>query len=310
MRIYTDLNAFEGVSCPVVTMGTFDGLHIGHQKIIKDLVDTARKENGETVVITFDPHPRIVLHLDHKNLRFINTQEEKIELFHKFGIDHLIIIPFTMEFSRLTSIEFVKEILVDKIKTQKLIIGYDHHFGKNRKGNFEHLNKLSRSYGFEVNEIPAQLIDEIAVSSTKIRDSLVEGNVKKAKSFLGYNFSVFGEVTPGSQIGKTIGFPTANIFPDDSYKLIPGNGVYAVRTLLRGKLYDGMLNIGIRPTLHTEQKETIELHIFDFTDDIYKEFVTVYFIDRIRDEHKFENIELLKHQLAKDQKVAQKILNS
>ncbi|MFC1733817.1 bifunctional riboflavin kinase/FAD synthetase [candidate division KSB1 bacterium] len=310
MRIYTDLDAFGEVVHPVVTMGTFDGLHIGHQKIINDLIKTAKEEKGETVVITFDPHPRIVLQLDNKNLKFINTQEEKIELLHKFGIDHLIIIPFTEEFSKMSSTEFIQKILVHKIKTRTLIIGYDHHFGNKRKGNYKHLNELGELYRFRVKEIPAQLIDEIAVSSTKIRDSLIEGNVRKANSYLDYPFSIFGKVTAGSQIGKTIGFPTANISMENPYKLVPNKGVYAVKALLRGQYFNGMLNIGVRPTLHKDQQETIELHIFNFTDEIYEEFITVYFYDRLRDEQKFESLELLKHQLAKDQKDAKKILSS
>ena len=310
MKIYTDIDAFEGVEYPVVTMGTFDGLHLGHQKIISDLIATAKKDGGETVVITFDPHPRIVLRLDSYNLKFINTQEEKIELLQDFGIDHLIIIPFTLEFSKMSSAEFVKQILVYRIRAKKLIIGYDHHFGNQREGNYQRLKELGGSYGFEVKEIPAQLIDEIAVSSTKIRKALENGSVKKANDFLGYKFSIFGKVIPGNRIGTGIGFPTANIDVEDPYKLIPYIGVYAVKALVRGRIYQGMLNIGFRPTINTTQKESIEINIFDFDDNIYGDYITIYFYERIRDEKKFDTLNMLKAQLVKDRQSTLKILNS
>ncbi len=299
MKIYHHIDEFKNVNNPIVTIGTFDGVHLGHRKIFQKMKDDADKHQGETVVITFYPHPRLVLHADSKNLKFINTQEKKVRLLEKAGINHLIIIEFTREFSRLNSANFIKEYLLEKIQTKKLIIGYDHHFGKNRLGDFSTLYDLGYKYGFEVEKIPVQNVENVAISSTKIRKALNEGKIKKANALLGYDYSITGTVVGGHKIGRTIGFPTANIDLEDKYKLITANGVYACRIEYEGKVYKGMGNVGLRPTVN-HSNLTIEVNIFDFDKEIYGESITIYFIDRIRSEIKFENLAGLRNQLTKD----------
>jgi riboflavin kinase/FMN adenylyltransferase len=307
LKVYTDIIDFKNVKNPVVTTGTFDGVHLGHQKIISRLREAAREEDGETVLLTFYPHPRMVLFPDDNDLRLINTQEEKIGLLEQYGIDHLIIIPFTKEFSRLTSVEFVRNILVNSIKTKRLVIGYNHHFGRNREGSFEHLKEYGPLYGFEVEEIPAKDIDSIEVSSTKIRNALQSGDVRTAASYLGHEFSLTGKVVDGKKIGREIGYPTANIFVNDKFKIVPEDGVYAVKVRHDNRLYGGMLNIGNNPTVNGKHK-TIEVNIFDFNRDIYEEDATIYFIERLREEVKFNGLEELKTQLATDKINSLKIL--
>jgi riboflavin kinase/FMN adenylyltransferase len=307
LKVYNDIIDFKDVKNPVVTTGTFDGVHLGHQKIINRLKDVAREENGETVLITFYPHPRMVLFPEDNDLKLINTQEEKIELLEQYGIDHLIIIPFTKEFSRLTSVEFVRNILVNQIRTKRLVIGYNHHFGRNREGSFEHLKEYGPLYGFEVEEIPAKDIDSIEISSTKIRNALQTGDVKTAASYLGHEFSLTGRVVDGKKIGRQIGYPTANIFVEDKYKIIPEDGVYAVKVRHDNRMYGGMLNIGNNPTVNGKHK-TIEVNIFDFNKEIYEENATIYFIERLRDEVKFNGLEELTEQLAIDKINSLKIL--
>lgn len=307
MKVYHNIEEFKGVNNPIVTIGTFDGVHIGHQKIISRMKELAEKLDGETVLITFYPHPRLVLHPDSKNLKFINTQERKIKLLEKTGVDHLIVIEFTPEFSKLTSAKFIQTYLVEKIKTRKLIIGYDHHFGKNRLGDFKTLYDLGKKHGFGVEKIPAQDVENIAVSSTKIRKSLNEGKICKANSLLGYEYSITGIVVMGQKIGRKIGFPTANIDQADEYKLITANGVYACRVEYDGKIYQGMGNIGVRPTVN-QNSLTIEVNIFDFDKEIYDEEITIYFVDRIRNEVKFGNLDLLKAQLTKDEVTVRELL--
>ena len=263
MKVYTNIEEFKDVKNPIVTTGTFDGVHLGHQKIISRLKDVAKKHQGETVLLTFYPHPRMVLFPEDNELKLLNTQQEKIQLLEKYGVDHLIIYPFTKEFSRLTSVEFVRNILVNSIHTKKLIIGYNHHFGRNREGSFEHLKEFGPIYGFEVEEIPAKDIDSIEISSTKIRNALLSGDVEMATTFLGHAYSLAGKVIKGYQKGRIIGYPTANIEVEDKYKLIPGDGVYAVKVEVRGKLYGGMLNIGNNPTIEGKGR-SIEVNIFDF----------------------------------------------
>lgn len=309
MKIYHNIEEFEGVENPIVTIGTFDGVHVGHQKIISRMKELAKKLNGETVLITFYPHPRLVIHPDSKNLKFINTQDRKIKLLEKVGIDHLIVIKFTHEFSKQTSANFIQSYLVEKIKTRKLIIGYDHHFGKNRIGDFNTLYDLGKKHGFEVEKIPAQDVKNIAVSSSKIRKALTEGKIKKANSLLGYEYSITGIVVGGQKIGRKIGFPTANIEQSDEYKLITANGVYACRVEYNGRMYQGMGNIGVRPTINNGSL-TIEVNIFDFDIEIYDEEITIYFVDRIRDEEKFGNLDLLKEQLTKDEVTVRKLLDA
>jgi len=307
LKIYHSLSDFKGSEYAVITVGTFDGLHLGHQKIINRMKTLSEENNGETILITFDPHPRLVLHENSKNLKFINTQQRKFDLLEKLGMDHIIIVPFTKEFAQTSSEDFIKEYLVEKLEVKKLIVGYDHHFGNNREGNYDQLHILGQKYGFEVEEIKAQYIDDIAVSSTQIRNALMAGNVKKANTMLGYEYSITGVVVEGNRIGRSIGFPTANIDIEDKYKLIAAGGVYTCKVGYKGSLYKGMGNIGTRPTVGINGLVT-EVHIFDFDDDIYGEEITIYFVDRIRDEKKFDNLEELKKQLITDQRTVLKLL--
>lgn len=285
----------------MVTVGTFDGVHLGHSKIFERMTVLAKSCDGETVVITFDPHPRFVVHHDSKNLKFINTRERKYELIENNGIDHLIIIPFTKEFSNTHADTFIEDILVKKIGVHELVVGYDHHFGKNREGSFDALEDLAEKFNFGLEQISARDIDDIAISSTKIRNALKEGDISFANELLGYEYSITGTVVSGNKIGRKIGFPTANIEIEDEYKLIMAIGVYACRVQWKGKTYQGMGNIGYRPTINNSDL-TIEVNIFEFDEEIYGETITIFFVDRIRNEVKFENLEALKAQLARDQK--------
>ena len=299
MKIYHNIESFTPVPNPVVSVGTFDGVHLGHQQIFSLMAEEAKKINGETVVVTFYPHPRLVIHPDSRNLKFINTQERKYEIISQSGIDHLIIIPFTREFSHLSSADFVRRILIDRIHMKKMIVGYDHHFGKDRLGGFNELKGLGTIHGFEVAEIAAMVINGTPISSTKIRNALMSGDVKLANSLLGYDYSISGKVVFGNRIGRTIGFPTANIDIDDVYKLISAVGVYACKVDVHGTIYKGMGNIGYRPTIDIGDL-TIEVNIFDFDEDIYGERITIFFLERIRDEVKFESISALRDQLIAD----------
>ena len=296
MKVYTNIQEFKSTKNVVVTIGTFDGVHLGHKVIINQLKKAAEELEGESVLLTFFPHPRMVVFPDDNELKLLNTIEERKELLGNAGIDHLIIHPFSKAFSRLTALEFVRDILVNRLNVKKLVIGYDHHFGRNREGSFEDLIEFGEVYGFSVEEIPAQDIQQINVSSTKIRTSLLAGEIHAATKFLGYPYFINGTVVKGDKIGREIGFPTANIKPDETYKLIPKNGVYAVKVIVNEKEYEGMLNIGIRPTLKGK-KETIEVNIFDFDEDIYGQKIQVKFYERIRDEQSFEDLNELKNQL-------------
>jgi riboflavin kinase / FMN adenylyltransferase len=299
VKIYHSIDLFQPVPNPVVSVGTFDGVHLGHQQIFAAMAEEARKCGGETVVVTFYPHPRLVIHPDSRNLRFINTQERKYEIISRCQVDHLIIIPFTREFSNLSGAEFVKRFLVDKIRTHKLIVGYDHHFGKDRLGGYNDLKGLGTMHGFEVLEVPALILDGVPVSSTKIRNALIDGNIRLANSLLGYLYSISGTVVYGKRIGRTIGFPTANIEIEDYYKLISAVGVYACSVDYHGISYKGMGNIGYRPTIDAGEL-TIEVNIFDFDEEIYGERITIFFIERIRDEVRFQNLTALREQLLID----------
>ena len=306
MEIYKSIKDFKNVENPVVTTGTFDGVHLGHRTILNRLKEIAEGINGKTVLVTFFPHPRFVLYPHDNDLKLLNTQDEKIKLLEKAGIDHLIIIPFTEEFSRLTDVEFVRDILVNTIGVKKLVIGYNHRFGKNREGTLEQLKKHASVFGFKIEEIPALDLYNVNISSTKIRDALLKGDPQTANSYLGYDYFLNGNVIKGRGVGQTLGFPTANIRVDEKYKLIPADGVYAVNAGLDGEIHKGMLNIGVRPTLHPETivnakvNKSIEINIFDFDDDIYDKRLTVYFKARIRDEKKFDDLEALKEQLLID----------
>lgn len=308
MKIYQGIEQFEKLEKAVVTTGTFDGVHIGHRTILNRLIEVAKKMKGESVLLTFYPHPRMVLQED-AELRLLNTIDEKTQLLEKAGIDHLIIHPFTKEFSRTTSLEFVRDLLVNKIGTKKLVIGYDHHFGRNREGSFEHLKEYGPVYGFEVEEIPAQDIDDVNVSSTKIRKALVAGDVKTANNYLGHNFQLNGIVVHGNKVGRELGYPTANIDLQNKYKLIPAEGIYAVKVRLKDESYNGMLNIGRRPTINSGNGEvSIEVNIFDFKKEIYGEKIQLELIERIRDEKKFDSKEELIAEMQKDQVKCERIL--
>jgi riboflavin kinase / FMN adenylyltransferase len=307
VKVYNNISEFLPVSNPVVTTGTFDGVHLGHQQIIRRLKEAAGKIGGETVLLTFFPHPRMVLFPDYKPL-LLNTLEEKTALLEKAGIDHLIVHPFNREFSMLSSKEFISTVLVNALHTKKLVIGYDHHFGKNREGSFDHLKEFGPIYGFDVEEIPAQEVEHTSVSSTRIRQALMKGDVVTANSFLGYSYLLSGTVVKGRMIGRSIDFPTANLQLSDQYKLIPADGVYAVYVKRGEEKLKGMLNIGMRPTVDGKAR-TIEVNILDFSADLYGETLTLEFVNRLRDEIKFDGIESLKQQLFKDREQTRAILS-
>ncbi len=285
-----------------VTIGTFDGVHFGHQKIIEKLVLEAKKANRKSVLLTFFPHPRMVLQKDN-SLELINTIEERANLLEITGLDYLIIHPFSIAFSRMSALAFVRDILVNQLHISKLIIGYDHHFGKNREGNIVQLTEYSHLYDFKVEEIPAQDIDAVSVSSTKIRNALAEGSLKTANSYLGYNFMLSGTVVNGKQLGGKIGYPTANINVKETYKLIPKTGVYVVLSKIQERNVYGMMNIGNRPTINGNH-QTIEVHFFDFNADLYGQNLQIELLYFLRDEEKFDTIESLIIQLKKDEQTA------
>ena len=308
MKIVQNTSNFSVKDETYVTIGTFDGVHFGHQKIIEKLVKEAKKANKKSVLLTFFPHPRMVLQKD-ASLKLINTIEERAVLLEKTGLDYLIIHPFSKEFSKMSALEFVKDILVSQLNISKLIIGYDHHFGKNREGNITQLTEYSHVYNFKVEEIPAQDIDTVSVSSTKVRHALAAGNLKTANNYLGYNFMLNGTVVNGKKLGGTIGYPTANIDIKETYKLIPKTGVYVVKSTIEGKTVFGMMNIGNRPTVNGIH-QTIEVHFFDFNQDLYHQNLTIELIYFLRDEQKFDGIDSLVHQLKKDEETARDYLKN
>jgi riboflavin kinase/FMN adenylyltransferase len=299
MKVHFGLDHLSPISNAVVTSGTFDGVHLGHRKILSRLTELAQKHKGHSVLITFWPHPRMVLKPEDKTLKLLSTIDEKIELLREFGLDYLIVIPFTKEFSQLSSEQFVQNILVNKVGTHKLVIGYDHHFGKNREGSFEYLKEHASIFGFAVEEISRQDIENVGISSTKIREALNSHDVASAHAFLGRHYSIQGKVIEGDALGRTIGFPTANIEIKEDYKLIPEDGVYAVSVSFYGSKFHGMLNIGNRPTIEGSERK-IEVHIFNFNQDIYGETLVISFLEFIRNEQKFSDIEGLKRQLEQD----------
>ncbi|MHA4740010.1 bifunctional riboflavin kinase/FAD synthetase [Dyadobacter sp. MSC1_007] len=296
MNIYHSLDSFHKLEYGVVTSGTFDGVHLGHKKILSRLKEISAQSGGESVVITFWPHPRMVVSEDSQGLQLLSTIDEKIELFAQLGIHHLAIIPFTRSFSELSSDEFIKQVLVDKIGTKKLVIGYDHRFGRNREGSFEFLQKNCATYGFEVEEIPREDIEHTAISSSRIRKALVTGHVHEANELLGRPYSLSGTVVKGKQLGRTIGFPTANLHVHESYKLIPMNGVYVINAIYGEQRYQGMLNIGVRPTVDGTIR-TIEAHLFDFDKEIYGEDLNLELLHYLRPERKFEGLDMLVKQI-------------
>lgn len=286
----------------IATIGTFDGVHIGHQKILESLTNIAEKKGLESVVLTFFPHPRMVLQKDSK-IKLLNTIEERSEILKKNGVNHIVVQEFTKKYSRLTALEFVRDVLVNKLKIKYIIVGYDHHFGRNRTANINDLIEFGEIYNFKVIEIPAQDINEVAVSSTKIRKAIVKGDVTTANNYLGYNFMLTGTVVKGNSLGKTINFPTANLNIKEKYKLIPKKGVYIVNSFLDDKLVFGMMNIGKKPTVNGKKK-TIEIHFFNFDKDIYGKKIRINILKRIRNEKKFDSIKDLQNQLEEDKKTA------
>lgn len=318
MKIYNNLSEFKKLANAIVTIGTFDGVHFGHQKIIKQLVQKAKADNGESVILTFFPHPRMIIDPENQDLKMINTINEKAEILNRLGVDHLIITPFTRDFSNQLPEDYIKNILVDNIGTKHIIIGYDHRFGKDRSGNLNVLKTAGTHFGFTVEEIMEQDIHDVAVSSTKIRQALLAGDVELANDYLGYPFSIFGRVIKGDKIGRTIGFPTANIFVEEIYKLIPGDGIYAVTVEMSSEFkedlqstgglptpdsglrtYKGMAYIGQRPTINGMTRN-IEVNIFDFNQEIYGQDIKMNFLKFLRHDVKFTGLEALTAQLQKD----------
>ncbi len=300
MKVFQGFDELSKIKNPVLTIGTFDGVHLGHQKIINQLNEEAKKIDGESVLFTFYPHPRMVLYPESHSLRLIQTQVEKIDKLRRMGLQNIIIHPFTPEFSRLSAIEFVRDFLVNKLHVKKLVIGYDHQFGKNREGSIEFLLDVCDTYGFEVIEIAAQEIDEVNVSSTKIRNAIKAGEMELANTYLGEPFELQGTVVKGNALGRELGFPTANIEVLSEIKLMPATGVYAVNVLVDDKKYEGMMNLGVRPTINEEHITKIEVHLFDYEGDLYDKMVTVQLLSRFRDEVKFNSLEELKGQLEND----------
>jgi len=319
LKIYHQLSDFKQLPHAVVTIGTFDGVHFGHQKIIKRLCELAKSSGGESVILTFFPHPRMIIDPENQDLKLINTVKEKAEILENLGVDHLIITPFTRDFSNLTATDYIKNILVDTIGTKHIIVGYDHRFGKDRQGGMVDLVAFSATYGYEIEEIPEQDINDVAVSSTKIRTALLAGDVSLAASYLGYYFSISGPVVKGDKIGRTIGFPTANIFVEETYKLIPSDGIYAVTIEMDPQLntqdteqnvtidransqfltYKGMAYIGQRPTINGMTRN-IEVNIFDFNREIYGQQIKMNFLKFLRHDVKFSGLAALKDQLHQD----------
>ena len=308
MKIYNTFSEFVKVPNAIVTIGTFDGVHLGHKAILKDMVKTAKEIGGETVVITFYPHPRQVLNINAANLRFITTQEEKLKRLEMSGVDNVIVVNFTKEFSRVSSEDFISEYILKHINPVKLVIGYDHHFGNNRMGDFNLLNEMQNKYNFELQRIEAHDVENIAVSSTKIRHSLQQGDVERANALLGYQFSYVGKVVSGNKIGRELGYRTANIELEKEFRLIETAGVYATYVDYDGKEYKSMTYIGKKPTVNNEEIENIEVHLFDFDGDLYDKVIKVRFVKRVRGEHKFESLDALKKQIQIDEKSIKEIL--
>jgi len=303
MKIYHQLADFHPPRYSVVTSGTFDGVHLGHQKILGRLKELAEHKQGETVLLTYWPHPRLILQPEDNNLRLLTTLTEKVKLLEELGVDHLIILPFTKELSQMSSEEFIREILVEKVQTKTLVIGYDHKFGKNREGSFEYLKSHSHLFGFDMEEISRQDVDDLAVSSTKIRTALAQGDISTASKYLGRPYFLSGQVVKGQQIGRSIGFPTANIQVVDKYKLLPRDGAYAVYAEVGAIRYKAILNIGDRPTVDGKKK-TIEAHLIDFDGDVYGQELSINFQEFLREEERFENLDALKNQLLIDRERA------
>ncbi len=308
MKVYREISELEKIEKVVLTIGSFDGVHKGHQKILNSLIDAAKQTGGQSVVLTFDPHPRQILARQNEApMQLINSPDEKIKLLEKLGIDHLVIIPFTIEFSQLSPIEYIEDFIIKYFNPVMLVIGYDHHFGKNRSGNFETLLEyVNQNNAFQLKEIPAQDIAEVTVSSTKIRNAILQGEIEHANNLLGYTFSFEGTVVNGEKIGTALGFPTANISPTFKDKILPGLGIYTTKVLIEDKSYISMMYIGLRPTVNSTIDPVIEVNIFDFDQIIYGKELQISIFSKIRGEEKFNNLEDLKIQLLKDKELALK----
>ena len=307
MKIYRSIEDYDEDKRSVVTIGTFDGIHLGHQKILSRLIKSSKNKDLNSVVLTFFPHPRIILN-KYNEVKMIDTLDEKIIHLNEIGIDSLIIHPFDKNFSLLSANQFIKDFLVDKLKIKHIIIGYDHRFGKGREASVTDLKNYADDYDFTVEEIKAQEIEKITVSSTKIRNSINQGDIKTTEKYLGRYFNLTGKVVKGDGLGKKINYPTANIFIEETYKIIPKDGVYLVETIIEDKLFNGMMNIGHRPTIGTNVK-SIEVHLFNFNEDIYGQVISIKMISKIRDEKKFSSIQALKEQLVKDENYCLKLIN-
>ncbi len=307
MKIFHSINDFIPIAVgttkkTVLTLGTFDGVHVGHKKILEKVIQKNSGDDSESLVLTFFPHPRMVLE-NKSEVKLLNTLDEKIELLQKIGLENLVIHPFDEKFSKLTAQEFVKTVLVNQFNIKKIIIGYDHRFGRNRTANIDDLIKFGKQYNFEVEQISVQEIEAVSVSSTKIRKALQDGNMNLANDYLGYNYFLTGKVIKGKQLGRTIGFPTANLKIEENYKLIPRNGVYVIQSIINTKTVFGMMNIGYNPTVSGE-KLSIEIHYFDFDEDLYGQPISVSMLQFLRPEQKFDSFQLLKEQLEKDKSIA------
>ncbi|MFP4058875.1 MAG: bifunctional riboflavin kinase/FAD synthetase [Bacteroidota bacterium] len=308
MKIHSK-NEKLAIHKPVVTVGIFDGVHKGHKFVLNHLRKKATQRKQESVVLTFWPHPRMVLKKAGNDFSLLNTLDEKINLLSDEGIDHLVILTFTNEFSLLTSGEFVKQILIDYLDASLLLMGYNQKFGHNRTGTFENVQQIGKEHGLQVEQIPVLDVNDKKISSSGVRNSILKGDLQTATDFLGYHYNLTGNVTGGSKIGRKIGFPTANIEPEDQYKLVPPDGVYAVEVeVRRNQIFKAMLNIGFRPTINDGRKRTIEAHLFNFDENLYGEKITIYFIKKLRDEKKFTRMDELKNQLEKDKKEVLNIL--
>lgn len=308
MKIYKDLKNLPTFQNAVLTIGSFDGVHIGHQQIIKQINDLAKSINGQSVLITFHPHPRLVLSKDAQNLKLLNTPDEKAVLLEQYDVDVLVVVPFSKAFADQSPDEYIQDFLVKNFQPKIIAIGYDHKFGKDRVGNISYLKKFETEYHYKVVEISEQEIDNATVSSTKIREALQNGNIAEAQKMLGHRFELTGKVAKGLQIGTKIGFPTANILIEDAYKLVPPEGIYAVWVYYNQLKYKGMLYIGNRPTINQNLEQTIEVNIFDFDQDIYGQELRVEFVEYLRGDAKFEGLEALKSQLEIDKVMALKVL--
>lgn len=309
MKVHYGFESYKNIKNPIVTVGTFDGVHYGHQKIIQRLQKIAKKNNGESVLLTFDPHPRKVL-VNDQGLKLIHTVKEKINILEKLGLDHLVVYPFTKEFSKFSAKTYIDELLIKKLGTHTLVIGYDHHFGNDREGNIDLLKKHEKSNPFYLEEIKAHEIEEIKISSTKVRRAIEKGNIHLVEDYCGHYYEFSGEVVHGNGIGKTIGTPTANIQLNSNEKIIPLDGVYAVICQIKDTDFKGIMNIGYKPTVDKGQVRTIEIHLFNYEKDIYGVNLTSKVIERIRDEVKFSSLDALKSQILKDNVKANKILKS